>query len=103
MTQIVKNKPVSLDDMTFFLSLYRRELRKDAEAANSLNDIMTVVYDCTSLTNTKILEAVARKFNLQDAIGLIEESINQLTSYVRQSEHNIYMVRILWSMYIKIF
>ena len=86
MTQIVKNKPVSLGDMTFFLSLYWRELRKDAEAANSLDDILTVVYDYTSLTNTKILEAVARKLNLQDAIGLIEEfnkSIDELCETIR--------------------
>ena len=72
MTKILKNKPVSLDDLKYFLSLYQ-ELRKNAEAAESLNDAMRIVSDNTSLTNTKRLEAIAKEFDLQDAIHLIEE------------------------------
>ena len=72
MTKILKNKPVSLDDLKYFLSLYQ-ELRKDTEAAESLIDAMRIVSDNTSLTNTKRLEAVAKEFDLQDAISLIEE------------------------------
>ena len=69
---ILKNKSISFDDLKFFLSLYP-ELRKDAEAAESLNDAMRVVCDYTSLTNTKLLEAIAKQFNLKDATNHIEE------------------------------
>ena len=34
---------------------------------------MRIVCDYTSLTNTKLLEAVAKRYDLQDAIRLIEE------------------------------
>ena len=67
MTKIAKNKPVSLDDLKYFLSLFRR----DAETAESLNDAMKIVCNYTSLTNTKLLEAVAKEFNL--SIYLIEK------------------------------
>ena len=88
MTKILKNKPVYLDDLKYFLSLYR-ELRKDAEAAKSLNAVMRIVGDKTSLTNTKLLEAVAKKFDLQDAIHLIEEfnkSIDEFCETI-QTQH----------------
>ena len=68
MTKIVKNNPVSLDDLKYFLSLFRR----DAETAESLNDAMKVVCNYTSLTNTKLLEAVVKEFNLRNAIYSIE-------------------------------
>ena len=74
--------------MKFFLSLYP-ELRKDAEAAESLNDTMRVVCDYTSLTNTKILEAVAKEVNLQDAIDLIKKfniSIDEFCETI-QTQH----------------
>ena len=74
--------------MKFFLSL-DRALRKDAEAAESLNDAMRTVGDNTSLTNTKRLEAVAKEFNLQDAISLIEEfnkSIDEFCETI-QTQH----------------
>ena len=72
MTEIVKNKPVSLDELKYFLSM-DRALVKDAEAAESLNAAMRIVGNHTSLTNTKHLEAVAKQFNLYDAIHLIEK------------------------------
>ena len=84
-TKILKNKPVSLDDLKYFLSLYRR----DAETAESLNDAMKVVCNYTSLTNTKLLEAVAKEFDLQDAIHLIEEfnkSIDEFCETI-QTQH----------------
>ena len=43
-TKIVKNKPVSLDELKFFLSM-DWALRKDAEAAESLNAAMRIVGD----------------------------------------------------------
>ena len=85
MTKIVKNKPVSLDDMKYFLSFFP-ELRNDVEAAESLNDAMRVVSDHTSLINTNVLEAVAKQFNLQDATNLIEEfnrSIDEFCETIR--------------------
>ena len=88
MTKILKNKPVSLDDLKYFLSLYQ-ELRKDTEAAESLIDAMRIVSDNTSLTNTKRLEAVAKEFDLQDAISLIEEfnkSIDEFCETI-QTQH----------------
>ena len=66
-TNILKTKPVSFCDLKFFLSLYP-ELKKDIKAAKSLNNTMRVVCDYTTLKNTKPLEAVAKQFNLQDAI-----------------------------------
>ena len=84
-TKILKNKPVSLDDLKYFLSLYRR----DAETAESLNDAMRIVCNYTSLTNTKLLEAVAKEFHLQDAINLIEEfnkSIDEFCETI-QTQH----------------
>ena len=74
--------------MKFFLSLYP-ELRKDAKAAESLNDIMRVICDYTSLTNTKLLEAVAKEFNLQDAINLIEEFNGSIDEFCKtiQTQH----------------
>ena len=88
MTKILKNKPVSFDDLKYFLSI-DRALRKDAEAAESLNDAMRIVGDNTSLTNTKRLEAVAKEFDLQDAISLIEEfnkSIDEFCETI-QTQH----------------
>ena len=88
MTKILKNKPISFDDLKFFLSLYP-ELRKDAKGAESLNDTMRVVCDYISLTNTKRLEAVAKEFDLQDAINLIEKfngSIDELCKAI-QTQH----------------
>ena len=87
-TRILRNKPVSLDDIKNFLRLFP-ELRKDAEAAESLNAAMRIVYDYTSLTNTKRLEAVARQFDLPDAINLIEEfnkSIDEFCERI-QTQH----------------
>ena len=69
--------------MKHFLSLYP-ELRKDAEAAESLNDTMRVVCDYTSLTNTKLLEAVAKRYNLQDAIHLIEEFDKSIDEFCKK-------------------
>ena len=88
MTKILKNKPVSLDDLKFFLSL-DRALRKDAEAAESLNAAMRIVGDNTSLTNTKRLEAVAKEFNLHDAIHLIEEFNKSIDEFCKtiQPQH----------------
>ena len=88
MTKILKNKPVSLDELKDFLSI-DRALRKDAEAAESLNAAMRIVGDNTSLTNTKRLEAVAKEFNLHDAIHLIEEfnkSIDEFCETI-QTQH----------------
>ena len=85
---ILKNNSISFDDLKFFLSLYP-ELRKDAEAAESLNDAMRVVCDYTSLTNTKLLEAIAKQFNLKDAISLIEgfnKSIDEFCETI-QTQH----------------
>ena len=84
-TKILKNKPVSLDDLKYFLSLYRR----DTETAESLNDAMKVVCNYTSLTNTKLLEAVAKEFNLQDAIHLIEEFNKSVDEFCKtiQTQH----------------
>ena len=88
MTKILKNKPISFDDLKFFLSLYP-ELRKDAEVAESLNNVMRVVCDYTSLTNTKLLEAVGKEFNLQDAIHLIEEFNSSIDEFCEtiQTQH----------------
>ena len=63
---------MSFDTFKTFLRLYP-ELRKDAEAVESLNDTMRIVCDYTSLTNTKLLEAVAKQYDLQDAIDLIKK------------------------------
>ena len=63
---------MSFDTFKTFLRLYP-ELRKDAEAVESLNDTMRIVCDYTSLTNTKLLEAVAKRYDLQDAIDLIKK------------------------------
>ena len=84
-TKILKNKPVSLDDLNYFLSIYR----SDAKTAESHNDAMKVVRNYTSLTNTKLLEAIAKEFNLQDAIHLIEEfnkSIDEFCETI-QTQH----------------
>ena len=84
-TEILENKPVSLDKLKHFLSLYRR----DAETPESFNDAMKVVFNYTSLTNTKLLEAVAKKFNLQDAIHLIEEFNKSIDEFCKtiQTQH----------------
>ena len=90
-TEIVKNKLVPLDDLKYFLSMYLL-LRKDAEAAESaesLNAAMRIVGDNISLTNTELLEAVAERFGLPDAIHLIEEfnkSIDQFCKKI-QTQH----------------
>ena len=84
-TKILKNTPVSLDDMKYFLSFYP-ELRNDVETAESHNDAMRVIFDHTSLTNTNILEDVAEQFNLQDAIDLIKNfnrSIDEFCEIIR--------------------
>ena len=88
MTKILKNKPVSFDDLKYFLSLYP-ELRKYVETAESVNDAMRVVCDHTSLTNTKLLEAVAKEFNLQDAIDLINKFNNSIDEFCQtiQTQH----------------
>ena len=88
MTNILKNKPVSLDELKCFLSI-DLELREDVKAAESLNAAMTIVGDNTSLLNTTHLETVAKRFDLQDAIHLIKEfneSINEFCETI-QTQH----------------
>ena len=88
MTNILKNKPVSLDELKCFLS-FDFELREDVKAAESLNAAMTIVGDNTSLLNTTRLETVAKRFHLQDAIHLIKEfneSINEFCETI-QTQH----------------
>ena len=65
--QILEDNEISLKALKFFLNLYQ-ELRKDVRAAQSLEDVMTTVYDYTSLINTKYLKAIAKNFKLQDKI-----------------------------------
>ena len=102
MTRILKNKPVSFEDLEYFLSLYP-ELRKDVETAESVNDAMRVVCDHTSLTNTKLLEAVAKEFNLQDAIDLINKFNNSINEFCQTILTQHIYVWISWSIHIKIF
>ena len=88
MTKILKNKPVSFDDLKSFLNV-DRALRKDAEAAESLEGAMIIVGDNTSLTNTTRLEAVAKAFGLQDAIHLIENFNKSIDEFCKtiQTQH----------------
>ena len=63
---------MSLKDLKVFLTFYP-ELRNEAEAAESIEDVMRVICDHMSLINTSYLEAVAERFKLPDAIHLIKE------------------------------
>ena len=66
--QILKENEISLENLKFFLNLYP-ELRKDVRDAESLEDMMTIVGDCTSLINVKYLKAISKYFKLQDKIN----------------------------------
>ena len=68
---ILKDNTISLEDIKYFLSL-RPEFRDNARAAKSIEEAMIVISDHTSLINTKHLQAVAKKFKLQEAIDLIK-------------------------------
>ena len=78
-TEILKEKNISLEKLKFFLSLYE-ELRNDVTPAKSLEEVIIVVRDFTSLINTNYLEAISKKFELLNAIDLIKnynDSINE--------------------------
>ena len=66
--EILKYNEISLEKLKFFLNLYP-ELRKDVRDAKSLEYVMTIVGDYTSLTNTKYLKAITKYFKLEDKIN----------------------------------
>ena len=86
--QILKDNVISLEDLKYFLSL-RSEFRDDARAAKSIEDAMIVVSDHTSVINTKHLQAVAKKFKLQEAIELIKTFDDSIEVFCRmiQTQH----------------
>ena len=88
MIQILKDNVISLEGLKYFLSL-RPEFRDDARAAKSIEDAIIVVYDHTSLINTKHLQAVAKKFNLQEAIDLIKTFDHSIEVFCKtiQTQH----------------
>ena len=68
-----------MEKLKFFLRLYE-ELRNDVTPAKSLEEVIIVVRDFTSLINTSYLEAISKKFELLNAIDLIKnynDSINE--------------------------
>ena len=87
-TQCLKIKDVPLDDLKAFLILYP-ELRAEAGAAESIEAALRVVCDHTSLINTSYLETVAQKFELQNAIGLIEKFNHSIDDFCKtiKTEH----------------
>ena len=86
--QILKDNVISFEGLKYFLSL-RPEFRDDARAAKSIEDAIIVVSDRTSLINTKHLQAVAKKFKLQEAIDLINTFDDSIEAFCKtiQTQH----------------
>ena len=86
--QILKDYIISLEGLTYFLSL-RPEFRDDARAAKSIEEAMIVVSDYTSLINTTHLQAVAKTFKLQEAIDLIKTFDDSIEAFCKRipNEH----------------
>ena len=82
MKQIIEDKAICLKSLKFFLNLHP-ELRKEAKAAESLEDVMTIVCDYTSLINTSYLQAIARNFKLHDAIDLIKKFDDSIDEFCK--------------------
>ena len=80
--QILKDSIISLEGLKYFLSL-RPEFRDDARAAKSIEDAMLVVSDHTTLINTKHLQAVAKRFKLQEAIDLIKTFDDSIEAFCK--------------------
>ena len=70
--KIIEAEAIDLNSLKFFLILIP-EFQGKVEAAKSIEDAMIVVCNYTSLINTSYLQAVAKNFNLQDAIDLIKK------------------------------
>ena len=82
MIKILKDNAISLEGLKYFLSL-RPEFRDDARAAKSIEEAMIVVSDHTSLINTKHLQAVAKRFKLQEAIDLIKTFDDSIEAFCK--------------------
>ena len=80
--QILKDNTIPLEDIKYFLSL-RSEFRDDARAAKSIEEAMLVVSDHTTLINTKHLQAVAKRFKLQEAIDLIKTFDDSIEAFCK--------------------
>ena len=86
--QIIEDKTISLKSLKFFLNLHP-ELRKNVKTVESIDDAMMIVCDYTSLTNTALLQAVAKNFKLQDAIQLVQKFNSSIEEFCNtiQTEH----------------
>ena len=80
--QILEDNIVPLDRLRFCLSLHP-ELKKDTVPVKSLEDVMMIVYDHTSLINTKYLQAVAMKLKLQNAVSLIKKYDHSIDEFCK--------------------
>ena len=81
--RILKDNTISLDDLKSFLCHYT-ELRDAIEATNSIDEAINVVSDHTPIGNTHYLLTIAKNFNLQSAIVLIEEFDNSVDMFCKQ-------------------
>ena len=82
-TEILKANNISLEQLKFVLRLYP-ELKNDLTATESLEDVIVVVCDHTSLINTNYLQAIAENLDLPDAINLIEKYNKSINDFCKQ-------------------
>ena len=72
-----------MDELKYFLCLHDNELRNAVTPAESLEDVIMVVRDLTSLINTNYLEAISERFKLPNAIDLIENYNDSLNEFCK--------------------
>ena len=69
---IIESKPPSLKDMTKFLEDCYPPLKPSLAHCKSISDVLDVVRDKCTLIDINYLEAVVRRFNIQEATTHIE-------------------------------
>ena len=81
--KILEDARISLDALKSVLRHYK-ELRDDIAATKSIDEAIDVVCDHTAVGNSHLLLTIAKNFNLQSAIVLIEEFDNSVNTFCEQ-------------------
>ena len=78
--KIMKRK-LSLKRLTKFLLLYNRDLKSEIKRCKSIRDVIDVMRNSTSITDTSLLETVAIRFTLDEVLKLLENYSRELGEF----------------------
>ena len=78
--KIMKRK-LSLKRLTKFLLLYNRDLKNEIKRCKSIRDVIDVMRNSTSITDTSLLKTVAIRFSLDEVLKLLEDYSRELGEF----------------------